>query len=97
MVVPGRDVHPICREQKSVVVFNNSPHGDVEVGFECWAIQHFIQVTTEGTKEEFFDQEVPVGDVAQEQQQQNTGNENAANNDNNNNNNNDDDEEQGHT
>ena len=49
-------------------------------------------MTTEGNKEDFFDQEVLVGVVAQEQQQPNTGNENAANNDNNN-----DDEEQGLT
>ena len=38
MVVSGRDVCPIHRKQKSVVVFNQPPHGDVEVGFECWAI-----------------------------------------------------------
>ena len=68
IVVSGRDVHPICCEQKSAVVFNHPPHGDVEVGFECWVIQHFIQVTTEGNKEDFFDQEVPVGVIAQEQQ-----------------------------
>ena len=83
---------PIHHEQKSLVVFNHLPHGDVKVGFECWVIQCFIQVTTKGNKEDFFDQEVPVGVVAQEQQQPNTGNENVANNDNNNN---DDDEEQG--
>ena len=94
IVVSGRDVHLIHRKQKLVVVFNHLPHGDVEAGFECWAIQHFVQVTTEGNKEDVFDQEVPVGVVAQEQQQPNTGNENAANNDNNNNNN---DEEQGLT
>ena len=64
-----------------------------------WALNvgQSIQVTTEGNKEDFFDQEDPVGVVAQEQQQPNTGNENAANNDNNDNNNNDDDEEQGLT
>ena len=82
----------ICHEQKSVVVFNHPPHGDVEADFECWAIQCLIQVTTKGNKADFFDQEVPVGVVAQEQQQPNTGNENAANNNNNNN-----DEEQGPT
>ena len=78
IVVSGRGMHPICCKQKSVVVFNHPPHGDVEAGFECWVIQCFIQVTTEGNKEDFFDQEVPVGVVAQEQQQPNTGNENAA-------------------
>ena len=57
---------PIRHKQNLVVVFT---HGDVEVGFECWAIQCFIQVTTEGNKEDFFDQAVPVGVVAQEQQQ----------------------------
>ena len=79
IVVSGRDVHLICCEQKSVVVFNHLPHGDVEAGHECWAIQCFIQVTTEGNKEDCFDQEVPVGVIGQEQRQQNTGNENAAN------------------
>ena len=89
IVVSVRDIL-ICCKQKSVVVFNHLPHGDVEVGFECWAIQCFIQVTTEGNKEDFLDQEVPVGVAAQEQQQPNTGNENTANNNNN-------DEEQGLT
>ena len=69
MVVSGRDVHLICHKQKLVVVFNHPPHGDVEAGFECWVIQCFIQVTTEGNKEDLFDQEVPVGVIAQEQQQ----------------------------
>ena len=63
--VSGRDVCLICCEQKSVVVFNHPPHGDVEAGFECWVIQCFVQVTTEGNKEDFFEQEVPVGVVAQ--------------------------------
>ena len=92
IVVSGRDMHLICCEQKLVVIFNHLPQGDVEAGFECWAIQCFIQVTTEGNKEHLFDQEVPVGIIAQEHQQPNTGNENAANN-----NNNDDDEEDGLT
>ena len=69
MVISGRDVHLICHKQKLVVVFNHPPHGDVEAGFECWVIQCFIQVTTEGNKEDLFDQEVPVGVIAQEQQQ----------------------------
>ena len=69
IVVSGRDVCPICRKQKSVAVFNHPPHGDVEVGFECWVIQCFIQVTTEGNREDFFYEEVPVGVIAQEQQQ----------------------------
>ena len=94
IVVSGRDVCQICCEHKSVVVFNHPPHGDVEAGFECWAIQCFVQVTIAGNKEDFFDQEVPVRVIAQEQQQPTAGNENVANNDNNNNNN---DEEQGLT
>ena len=77
-----------------MVIFNDLPHGDVEAGFEYFVIQCFVQVTTEGNKEAFFDQEILVGLVAQEQQQPNTGNENAENNDNNNN---DYDEEQGLT
>ena len=92
IVVSGRDMHLIHCKQNLMVVFNHPPHGDVEAGFECWALQCFIQVTTEESKEDFLDQEVPVGVVAQEQQQPNTGNENAANN-----NNNDDEEEQGLT
>ena len=72
------------RESKFAVLFNHPPHGDVEEAFECWAIQRFIQVTTEGRQEDFFDQEVPAGVQAQEPQQPNTGNENAANNNNNN-------------
>ena len=84
IVVSGREMHPICHEPKFVVLFNHPPHGDVEEAFECWAIQCFIQVTTEGRQEDVFDQEVPAGVQAQEQQQPNTGNKNAANNNNNN-------------
>ena len=84
IVVSGREMCPICRESKFVVIFNHPPHGDVEEAFECWAIQRFVQVTTEGRQEDFFDQEVPAGVQAQEPQQPNTGNENAANNNNNN-------------
>ena len=68
MVVSGRDMHLICHEQKSVAVFNHLPYGDVEAGFECWVIQCFVQVTTEGNKDDFLDQKVPVGVIAQEQQ-----------------------------
>ena len=84
IVVSGREMRPIHRESKFVILFNHPPHGDVEEAFECWAIQRFIQVTTEGRQEDFFDQEVPAGVQAQEPQQPNTGNENAANNNNNN-------------
>ena len=84
IVVSGREMHPICHEPKFVVLFNHAPHGDVEEAFECWVIQRFIQVTTEGRQEDVFDQEVPAGVQAQEQQQPNTGNKNAANNNNNN-------------
>ena len=87
IVVSGREMRPIRRESKFVVIFNHPPHGDVEEAFECWAIQRFVQVTTEGRQEDFFDQEAPAGIQAQEPQQPNTGNENAANNNNNNNNN----------
>ena len=86
LVVSGREMHPICHESKFVIIFNHPPHGDVGEAFECWAIQRFVQVTTEGRQEDFFDQEVPAGVQAQEPQQPNTGNENAANNNNNNNN-----------
>ena len=86
IVVSGREMRPIRRESKFVVIFNHPPHGDVEEAFECWAIQRFVQVTTEGRQEDFFDQEVPAGIQAQEPQQPNTGNENGANNNNNNNN-----------
>ena len=85
IVVSGREMHPIHRESKFVVLFNHPPHGDDEDAFECWAIQCFIQVTTEGRQEDFFDQEIPAGVQAQEPQQPNTGNENALNNNNNNN------------
>ena len=93
IVVSGREIRPIRRESKFVILFNHPPHGDVEEAFECWAIQCFIQVTTEGRQEDIFDQEVPAGVQAQEPQQPNTGNENAANNNNNNNNNNDHEEQ----
>ena len=94
IVVSGREMRLICRESKFVIIFNHPPHGDVEEAFECWAIQCFVQVTTEGRQEEFFDQEVPAGIQAQEPQQPNTGNENAANNNDNNNNNNNNHEDQ---
>ena len=84
IVVSGREMHPIRRKSKFVIIFNHLPHGDVEETFECWAIQHFVQVTTEGRQEDFFDQEVPAGVQPQEPQQPNIGNENAANNNNNN-------------
>ena len=84
IVVSGREMRPIHRESKFVIIFNHPPHGDVEEAFECWAIQQFVQVTTEGRQEDFFDQEVPAGVQAQEPQQPKTGNENAANNNNNN-------------
>ena len=84
IVVSGREMHPIRHESKFVILFNHPPHGDVEEAFECWAIQCFVQVTTEGRQEDFFDQEVPAGVQAQEPQQPNTGNKNAANNNNNN-------------
>ena len=84
IVVSGMEMCPIRRESKFVVIFNHLPNGDVEEAFECWAIQCFVQVTTEGRQEDFFDQEVPAGVQAQEPQQPNTGNENAANNNNNN-------------
>ena len=84
IAVSGREMHPICHKPKFVILFNHPPHGDAEEAFECWVIQCFIQVTTEGRQEDIFDQEVPVGVQAQEQQQPNTGNKNAANNNNNN-------------
>ena len=86
IVVSGREMRPIHHESNFVILFNHPPHGDVEEAFECWEIQHFIQATTEGRREDYFDQEVPAGVQAQEPQQPNTGNENAANNNNNNNN-----------
>ena len=60
IVVSGREMCPICHESKFVVIFNHLPHGDVEEAFECWAIQCFVQVTTKGRQEDFFDQEVPA-------------------------------------
>ena len=84
IVVSGREMHPIRHESKFVILFNHPPHGDVEEAFECWAIQCFVQVTTKGRQEDFFDQEVPAGVQAQEPQQPNTGNRNEANNNNNN-------------
>ena len=82
IVVSGREMRPIHHESKFVVIFNHPPHGDVEEAFECQVIQCFVQVTTKGRQEDFFDQEVPAGVQAQEPQQPNTGNENAANNNN---------------
>ena len=85
IVGSGREMRLIRRESKFVIIFNHPPHGDVEEAFECWAIQRFVQIATEGRQEDFFDQEVPAGIQAQEPQQPNTGNKNAANNNNNNN------------
>ena len=54
IVVSGREMRPIRRESKFVVIFNHPPHGDAEEAFECWAIQCFVQITTEGRQEDFF-------------------------------------------
>ena len=77
---------PIRNESKLVVVFNHTPHGDLQEGFECWTIQRFIKVVSEGNEEDLFD--VPVVSTAQEQAQQ-PSNENTGGNNNTNNNNND--------
>ena len=89
IVVLDRGSHPIHRESKLVVVFNHPPHGDLQEGFECWTIQRFVKVVSEGNEEDLFD--VPVAATAQEQAQQ-PSNENTDGNNNTNNNN--DDEQQ---
>ena len=33
IVVSGREMCPICRESKFVIIFNHPPHGDVEEAF----------------------------------------------------------------
>ena len=60
IVVSGREMCPICRKSNFVILFNHPPHGDVEEVFECWVIQCFVQVITEGRQEDVFDQEVPA-------------------------------------
>ena len=82
MAVSAQGTHPICQEPKGVIIFNHPAHGDVEVGFECWAVECFVKVTTEGNEEDFFDQVFPIGVVGG---QASTGNTNAARDDNNNN------------
>ena len=89
IVVLDQGSRPIRRESKLVVVFNHPPHGDLQEGFECWTIQRFVKVVSEGNEEDLFD--VPVVATAQEQAQQ-PSNENTDRN--NNTNNNDDDEQQ---
>ena len=89
IVVLDRGSRPIRHESKLVVVFNHPPHGDLQKGFECWTIQRFVKVVSEGNEEDLFD--VPVVATAQEQAQQ-PSNENTDGN--NNTNNNDDDEQQ---
>ena len=85
IVVSAKGTRPIRRDPKGVVIFNHPSHGDVQEDFECWAIERFVCVTTEGDKEGFFAPEVPLG-VAAQNQQQNTQDANEANNDNANNN-----------
>ena len=85
IVVLDRGSRPIRRESKLVVVFNHPPHGDLQEGFECWTIQRFVKVVSEGNEEDLFD--VPVVATAQEQAQQRN-NENTDGNNNTNNNNN---------
>ena len=89
IVVLDRGRRPISHESKLVVVFNHPPHGDLQEGFECWTIQQFVKVVSEGNEEDLFD--VPVVATAQEQAQQ-PSNENTDGNNNTNNNN--DDEQQ---
>ena len=89
IVVLDRGSRPIRHESKLVVVFNHPPHGDLQEGFECWTIQRFVKVVSEGNEEDLFD--VPVVATAQEQAQQ-PSNENTDGNNNTNNNN--DDEQQ---
>ena len=86
IVVLDRGSCPIRHESKLVVVFNHTPHGDLQEGFECWTIQRFVKVVSEGNEEDLFD--VPVVATAQEQAQQ-PSNENTGGNNNTNNNNND--------
>ena len=54
IVVSGREMCPIHHQSKFVVLFSHPPHGDVEEAFECWVIQHFVQVTTKGRQEDFL-------------------------------------------
>ena len=84
IVVLDRGSRPICRESKLVVVFIHPPHGDLQEGFECWTIQRFVKVVSEGNEEDLFD--VPVVATAQEQAQR-PSNENTDGNNNTNNNN----------
>ena len=54
LIVLSQGPRQIRRQEKNVIIFRHDIRGDQETPFECWAVERFVHIHQQGSKENFF-------------------------------------------